>query len=112
MSVDQVDGEKVYRFDLCRLYMNKNFEQRFSYVRTSGEGGEKGLAGRNLAENHRGWTQGRATLSQAPNQGQQALCACAFTPGQEAGAIRPHTGNCAGVLGNWHPHRDCYKGNI
>ena len=59
----------------------------------------RGLAKGNLAEHHRGRTQSRETLSQGHDWVRQALCACAFDPRQEPGAVVPHAGICAGGAG-------------
>ena len=59
----------------------------------------RGLAKGNLVEHHRGRTQSRETLSQGHDWVRQALCACAFDPRQEPGAVVPHAGICAGGAG-------------
>jgi hypothetical protein len=60
---------------------------------------EGGLAEGNLAVHHRGWTQGRETLSQAPDQVCQALFTCVSDPRQETGAGKPQAGIYAGGVG-------------
>ena len=68
-------------------------EQRFWCARVGGGGGEKGgLAKENLVEYPRGRTQAHDWV-------RQALCACAFDPRQEPGAVVPHAGICAGGAG-------------
>ena len=59
----------------------------------------RGLATGTLVEYPRGRPQGRATLPQAHDRVRQALCAGAFDPRQEPGAVVPHAGIGAGGAG-------------
>jgi hypothetical protein len=64
------------------------------------------LAEGNLAERHRGRTQGRETLTQVSDRYGRRAAPARLTRGRSPVRSCRTPGSVRGVLGHWHPYRD------